>query len=283
MTRRLDRRFQTGGVSLAWARLGRRRVGNRPFVLVHGYTGSAHDFAGHVDHLMADREVVLVDLRGHGHSTNVGDPTAYAFDRLVADLVAFLAGAIGEPVDLLGHSLGGRLALHVALDRPDLVASLVLMDTTAWSFDIDDPERAAAARRFLDETTDEELSALLAVPWPGPETDLIERTVPIAWRAEAREEKGRVDPVAARTLGRLLFSGGLEPVEHRLGDLTMPVTVIVGSRDEPYATHAPTLAAAVADGRLEVIDGAWHSPQLTHPEAWRAAVARHLARVAALL
>ncbi|RMH68206.1 MAG: alpha/beta fold hydrolase [Actinomyces sp.] len=283
MTRRLDRRFTVDGVTLAWARVGHRRVGTRPFVLVHGYTGSAHDFAGHIDHLITERELVLVDLRGHGHSGRAATPDAYRVERLVGDLVALLDEAVGEPVDLLGHSLGGRLALHVALERPDLVASLVLMDTTAWSFEIVDPERAEAARRVLDEADDEELTALLATPWPGPETDLVERTVPIAWRAEARDEKLRVDPVAARTLGRALFTGALAPIEHRLGELTMPVTVIVGSHDEPFATHAPTLAAAVPDGRLEVIEGAWHSPQLTHPDEWRAAVARHLARVAALL
>ncbi len=281
MTRRLDRRFAVDGIELAWGRFGRRRPGRRPFVLVHGYTGSAHDFVGHLDHLVAEREVVLVDLRGHGHSTNVGEPGAYTIERLVADLVALIDEAVGGPVDLLGHSMGGRLVLELALDRPDLVASLVLMDTTAWSFEIPDPERAAAARRFLDEYGDEEIRAVLTTPRPGPETDLVERTVPIAWRAEARDEKSRVDPVAARALGRVLFAGGgggLEPLDGRLGELTMPVTVLVGSRDEPFATHAPTLAGAIAGARLEIIEGAWHSPQLTHPDQWRAAVARHLER-----
>jgi pimeloyl-ACP methyl ester carboxylesterase len=53
--------------------------------------------------------------------------------------------------------------------------------------------------------------------------------------------------------------------------------VIVGEHDHPLVDQAAELAAAVADGRLSVIAGAYHSPQLTHPADWRAAVGAHLA------
>ena len=57
-----------------------------------------------------------------------------------------------------------------------------------------------------------------------------------------------------------------------LPSITCPTTVIVGEHDHPLVDQAPDLAAEVADGRLTVIQGAYHSPQLTHPDAWRAAV-----------
>jgi len=50
----------------------------------------------------------------------------------------------------------------------------------------------------------------------------------------------------------------------------------VGEQDHPLVDQAPDLAAEVANGRLAVIDGAYHSPQLTHREAWLAAVEAHL-------
>ena len=63
--------------------------------------------------------------------------------------------------------------------------------------------------------------------------------------------------------------------------ITCPTTVIAGEHDHPLIDQAPELAAEVADGRLTVIPGAYHSPQLTHAAAWRAAVEEHLAWAAA--
>ena len=62
----------------------------------------------------------------------------------------------------------------------------------------------------------------------------------------------------------------------RLPSIACPTTVIVGEHDHPLVDQAPELAAEVADGRLTVIEGAYHSPQLTHPSEWRAAVEAHL-------
>ena len=60
----------------------------------------------------------------------------------------------------------------------------------------------------------------------------------------------------------------------RLGEITVPVTVIVGSEDHPLVDQAPDLAAEVGDGELVVIEGAYHSPQLTHSAEWLAAIER---------
>ena len=62
-----------------------------------------------------------------------------------------------------------------------------------------------------------------------------------------------------------------------LPSITCPTTVIVGAHDHPLVDQAPALAGEVANGRLTVIPGAYHSPQLTHATEWRAAVEDHLA------
>ncbi len=63
----------------------------------------------------------------------------------------------------------------------------------------------------------------------------------------------------------------------RLPSIACPTTVIVGEHDHPLVDQAPELAGEVANGRLTVIPGAYHSPQLTHASEWRAAVEAHLA------
>lgn len=271
---KLERHFAVDGVELAWDRWGPEA--GRPFVLCHGFSGSAHDFALHLPALAEHRRVVALDHRGHGRSTKTGDPGSYTLDRLTADLVAFLAHLDAGPVDLLGHSMGGRLVMNVAIARPDLVHSLVLMDTTAADFTPDE-DMARFMREFLSAFDPAQgLPDLMGMR--GPEDDLIDATVPAEWNERKRELSAGFDPAALKGLGAEMLGGQVPSALQDIAAYDRTATVIVGEHDQPFARHAPELVAALPHGHLEVIAGAWHSPQLTHPAEWRAAIDRHLQR-----
>ena len=105
----LTRRFAVDGVELAWDRWG--PGAGTALVLGHGFSGSVQDFALEIPVLAADRPVLAFDRRGHGSATHTADASGYTIDRLVADEIAFLEAHGGGPVDLLGHSMGGRVAV----------------------------------------------------------------------------------------------------------------------------------------------------------------------------
>jgi pimeloyl-ACP methyl ester carboxylesterase len=270
----LTRRFEVEGFSLAWDEWG--TADGPPLVLIHGFSGSTHDFALHIPALAADRRVLAIDHRGHGRSSNSGDEATYTVDHIVDDVIAWLSASVDGPIDLLGHSMGGRVALRLALARRDLLRSIILMDTTAWAFGVDDPEMAAIVKGFFESIT---ADTPMAMP-PGPETPLIEAATPADWQARKDELSAAFDPMAARALGLALFGNKLEQVDHRLGDIDAAVTVIAGEHDHPYVDHAKALADSVVNGQHVIIEGAHHSPQLTHQAEWLAAVQSHLTRVA---
>jgi pimeloyl-ACP methyl ester carboxylesterase len=274
----LRRVHRVDGVELQWDEWG----DGEPFVLCHGFSGSSHDFALQVGALAEGRRVITLDHRGHGRSTKVGRTDGYSVGRLAADLVSFLDEEVGEPVDLLGHSMGGRIALEVVLARPDLVRSLVLMDTSAWSFEPADVERAALIRAFLPELDPAEGLPDIADP-TSPEEALIAAATPTEWQARKLEEAAGFDPYALKALGIELLLGDAISVRDRLPEISCPVTVIAGEHDHPFVDQAADLAAEVADGRVVVIPGAYHSPQLTEPALWRAAVDAHLALFSAAI
>ena len=83
----LTREFDNDGATLRWDRWG--ADGGTPFLLCHGFSGSSHDFAEHIEALAVARPVVSIDHRGHGRSQKVGTTEAYAIDQLTADLIAF--------------------------------------------------------------------------------------------------------------------------------------------------------------------------------------------------
>jgi pimeloyl-ACP methyl ester carboxylesterase len=272
--------FPTNGVELAWSERGDGPAGTPTFVLVHGFTGSSHDFALVVDELAAGRRVVLLDQRGHGHSTKTGRLEGYAIDQLVADLVAFLDVVGGGPVDLLGHSMGGRVVMGVALRRPDLVRSLVLMDTSAWSFVPPDEAIRAQVRAWI-EAFDPAGGMPASISMGGPEEGLIEERTPAVWQEEKDAVFAGMDPYAVKALGMALMAemadGRKTSLRAELPSITCPTTVVAGEHDHPLVDQAPELAGLVADGRLTIVPGAYHSPQLTHSDQWTAAVRAHLA------
>lgn len=273
----LSQRYEVPGFSLAWDSWG--DAPGPPLVLLHGYTGSVHDFAMHIPALAANRRVFAIEHRGHGRSSGSGDPSTYTVDHIVDDTLAWVHDIVAphdQPFDLLGHSMGGRVAMRFALARRDLLRSLILMDTTAWAFGDDNAEWRQTAISFLRTIEPGQL------PPRAPRVDedeLIDAAVPEGWRETKGQIRDQMDPMAQQALGIQLFEDNLDRVDHQLGDIPCPTTVIAGELDEPYVSDGPRLAAAIPGGEFVCIDGAYHSPQLTHGAQWIAAVEAHLARV----
>ena len=98
----------------------------RPLLILHGLLGSGRNWLGPARKLnAAGRRVVMADLRNHGQSP-WGRPMTYA---AMAEDVAELIRRLGAgPVDLLGHSMGGKAAMTLAMAQPDPIARLVLVD-----------------------------------------------------------------------------------------------------------------------------------------------------------
>ena len=264
-----------GAIEMAYHEAG--EGGGRPFVLVHGFTGSSDDFVDLLPDLSRRGETVLVDQRGHGDSTNTG---AYTFDQLVEDLVGFLDAHGGGPCDLLGHSMGGMVALRLALAHPERLASLVLMDTSPGPIEAM-PKAVRSAVAEIGRTQgmgavyqlmrDNMGSADLA---PSMRRRM-EADGERYWERIAAKLE-RMDPDCFDRLGQAL--GDHVPVTTRLGAISVPTTVIVGEEDKPFREPSEAMAEGIPDAELVVIPKAAHSPQYENTEAWLVAIHGHLDR-----
>src|SRR3990172_2989612 len=97
-----------------------------PLVLLHGFTGSIASWKPHIPIFEKRFQTIAVDLLGHGSSDSPADPMRYRMERCVEDLISIFEPLGLEQVGLLGYSMGGRVALHVAAAHPDRVRALVL-------------------------------------------------------------------------------------------------------------------------------------------------------------
>lgn len=116
-------RVPVGDIQLAVHEAG--PVDSYPVLLLHGLGATAATWAGFAAELAAHgRRALAVDLRGHGESSWPG--TGYAFGAMATDIAGLIDALELAPVDVVGHSLGGRVGLEVAMRRPELVRRLVL-------------------------------------------------------------------------------------------------------------------------------------------------------------
>jgi pimeloyl-ACP methyl ester carboxylesterase len=272
-------RIAINGVELVYEDHGR---GERPFVLVHGFTGFRDDFREQLPALIALGRTIVYDHRGHGESGHPGDPASYSFNQLVRDLGDLLDALGVGRCDLLGHSMGGMIALRFVLAYPQRVASLVLMDTAARAPDRMPRAPLAAAGAIARSQGMASLAALLrgrAADDPSrPEAERrLERDLGEAFWERRWRRVAAMDPEAFAVLGLELVD---QPsLVDRLHEIACPTLVMVGEQDAGFLAPADELERGIRGATKVVIPAAAHSPQLENPPAWIAAIRRHLQRV----
>lgn len=204
----------------------------------------------------AGYRVATLDLRGHGDS----DATFTAYDDEAAgsDALALVEELGGGPAVLVGSSMGAGAAVWAAAERPDLVAGLVLSGPFVREVPISAVQRVALALALRRPWGPAAWAAYWGRLFPGrPPVDLAER------RREVRASVGR-HWQAFRATTRTSHAAA----EARLGDLRMPVLVVMGDRDPDFPdprAEAETVAT-LTGGRLLVVPDAGHYPHVEYPE-----------------
>jgi 2-succinyl-6-hydroxy-2,4-cyclohexadiene-1-carboxylate synthase len=222
-----------------------------PLVLAHGFSQSAAAWAPFLQALGDSRPLRPVDLAGHGDQPVAAD-LAEAAHRLGRD------GGWGP---YLGYSLGGRVALHLALTQPELVTALVLIGTHPG---IEDLEERAQRRRADDELAER----LLVIGLDAFLDDWLAQPLFESLPADAdqREARLRNDPAALAATLRNLSTGRQTPLWDRLPELAMPVLVLAGEDDHKYTRLGRQTATTIGDNAtFATIPGAGHAAHLERP------------------
>jgi 2-succinyl-6-hydroxy-2,4-cyclohexadiene-1-carboxylate synthase len=235
----------------------------RALVLLHGFTHTGASW-GPVRAALGERyRAVAPDIRGHGSASDVEPVTLEA-------VLGDVAAVVGGRFTLAGYSMGGRIALHVALAFPERVERLVLIGATPG---IEDPAeraaRAAADERLADEVEGMGIEEF-ARRWAS--TPVLAGQ-PAEVRAFVDADRRRSGTAGLARALRGLGTGALPPLWGRLSELSMPVVLIAGEEDGKFSAIASSMAAAIRAARVLIVPGSGHAVHLEDPAAVADAIA----------
>jgi 3-oxoadipate enol-lactonase len=251
--------INVNGVRLAYERRGR----GTPMVLLHGYPLDHHLWDDLVPLLEDSFDLVLPDLRGFGGSSTVD--SFYAMEDIAADITALLDHLKIEKAAIVGHSMGGYVALAFARLYPERVRGLGLVSSQVLA---DPPDRKEGRYKSAAEVADKGIASVVETMAPkftsNPELQKF-----------ARESMERQQPAA--------YIGALKAMAERvdstplLSKLNIPVVIVHGDADALIPIdRAREVKAMLPDVYLVEISGAGHMPMMEAKEKTAEAL-KHLA------
>ena len=236
-------------------------------VLLHGFTQTSRSWNRYIDFIDPQQSIIRVDAPGHGGSSTVAaDLTTTA--QMVVEQCGF--------GDYIGYSMGARLALHIALLHPKNVRRLVLVSSS--------PGLQSPNERLTRVQSDEKLAreiaeigvATFVEKWlSGPLFAGLTSTP-----ADIQDRLRNSSDGLASSL-RLCGTGAQQSLWDRLPELTMPVLLIVGERDQKFLQIGHEMKSRIGmSAELVVIENAGHSVHLEQPEHCQSVIASFLGRPA---
>jgi pimeloyl-ACP methyl ester carboxylesterase/outer membrane biosynthesis protein TonB len=252
------------------------RDGAPPLVLLHGFTASAASFEANIAGLREHFELIVVELLGHGDSEAPAESAPYGPGPAVQRMLDLFDALGHEKVLLCGHSLGGAVALRLALDAPQRLSGLIIINSMSAAGTPEWREQArpgmlAMAARARAEGTDFMRKTRL---YPAASKRLDERS-----RAMLMRDFDRLsaNAVAGTAEALVLDVNSFE----RLGELAVPTLVVLGDRDAAFVASAPAFVARLPQQlvRTARIEGAGHAANIEQPAQFEAALLAFAAEI----
>ncbi len=239
-----------------------------PLLLLHGLGSRSEDWQMQVPVFAARYQVITADMRGHGRSDKPAGP--YSVPMMAADVLALLDALGVDAAHVVGLSMGGMIAFQLAVDHPERVRSLVIVNSgpalvpRTFSDRLRVFQRLALASLFGPARTGRFLSGRL---FPKPEQEPLRQQFITQW--------AKNDPQAYLASMRALVGWS---VLERIGRIDCPTLIVSGDRDYTPVDAKRAYAALIPGARLVVIEDSGHATPIDQAGRFGACVLEFLAQ-----
>ncbi len=241
-----------------------RAGSGEPLVLLHGFSGDATTWREIGAVLQDDYALIAIDLPGHGQSESPVDAARYRMESVAADIVDILARLGAGTCHLLGYSMGGRLALYLALHYGERFRCVMLEGASPGLADKERTTRRIQDEALADTIEAEGIEAFVAhwesLPlWATQSESMIRRQ---------RPQRLRNHPLGLANSLRGMGAGAQPNLWRILRRLQLPCLLLAGERDAKYRRLNRQMAALTPRAKLALIPAAGHNTHLEQPEAF---------------
>jgi 2-succinyl-6-hydroxy-2,4-cyclohexadiene-1-carboxylate synthase len=238
-----------------------------PVLLLHGFTGRGANWQIVAPYLTG-YQLITPDLLGHGQSAAPADPGRYEMTHAAADLVALLDHLQLDQINLIGYSMGGRLALYLALAYPGRVKKLILESAS--------PGLATPAEQLGRQKSDEALAKRIETygierfvqEWEALPLWHSQQNLSAEVKAQLRQQRLQNRPEGLAHSLRGMGTGVQPNLWPCLAELACPVLLLAGELDPKFVTINQQMAQLIPQAQLQVVPAAGHTIHVERPGDW---------------
>jgi 2-succinyl-6-hydroxy-2,4-cyclohexadiene-1-carboxylate synthase len=236
---------------------------NSPVVLLHGFMGNTQDWAPVMQRLATHFFCLAIDLPGHGKSLNVED--AFTFPGIAAAIVQVFEANRVTSAPIIGYSMGGRIALYLAVHYPHLCSALIVESATAGIRD----ETLRSERRCLDDKwvrlmKEGVFEQFLRTWYAQPVFSSLAQKPAILEKIIKRRRSN--DPKGLVRALEVFSVGSQTPLWDHLPSLALPVLLITGEQDKKYVDLITDMATKIPASTVVILPDAGHNVHMERPE-----------------
>ncbi len=249
-----------------------------PLLLLHGFTGSGATWYPFAPILTRNSEMIMVDLIGHGKTESPEEWERYDILKVAADLNLLLEELAIEKVDLLGYSMGGRLAITFAANYPDKVRKLVLESTTpGLKMKEARKERRQQDAKLAAKIHNDGVRAFVDY-WENIPLFQTQKELPHEIREEIREQ--RLNNTAHGLANSLLGMGtGSQPSWWKsLSEFQFETLIITGELDEKFCRIGEEMLSYLPNAKILSVENTGHAIHVEEPEKFGTIVSGFLSK-----
>lgn len=235
-------------------------------LFLHGFTGSASNWQPFIDAWSNRHRCIAVDLIGHGKSSKPQNVEHYTMDAMSDYLKAILDRLNVKQANILGYSMGGRLALSFATHYPTYVKSLILESSSPGLQTSKEREERISKDHALASRISERGIAEFVSFWESLPLFAGQKKLPQSVQNKIREQRLSNSSIGLINSLKGMGTGAQSSNWEKLQHVNVPTLLLVGEHDEKFIKIAKSMAERLHDGVIEKINGAGHTIHVEEPQ-----------------
>lgn len=245
-------------------------------LLLHGFTGSATSWSNLLQALSPAIRLIALDLPGHGQTDAPTDPALYTMPAVARDIHALLDHLHIDRAHLLGYSMGGRLALYLALQRPDRWHSLILESASPGLRTAAERQERIARDEALADFIERQGIEAFVNRWQSLPLFATQQQLPPATQDAHRAARLRNRPHGLANSLRGMGTGVQPSLWPHLPDLHLPTLLLSGALDQKFTTVAKEMATLLPHPHHQTFSHTGHTIHLEQPKPYAKAIQKWL-------